>query len=41
LALCRLAAHETRSQPALMSTSVDIGNVTLTYRGVSGGVLAL
>ena len=24
-----------------MTTSVDIGNVTLTYRGVSGGVLAL
>jgi NitT/TauT family transport system ATP-binding protein len=24
-----------------MSTSVDIGNVTLTYRGASGGVLAL
>ena len=24
-----------------MTTSVDIGNVTLTYRGASGGVLAL
>ncbi len=24
-----------------MTASVDIGNVTLTYRGVSGGVLAL
>ena len=24
-----------------MSASVDIGDVTLTYRGVSGGVLAL
>src|SRR5215470_8284471 len=24
-----------------MTPSVDIGNVTLTYRGVSGGVLAL
>ena len=24
-----------------MTTSVDIGDVTLTYKGVSGGVLAL
>jgi NitT/TauT family transport system ATP-binding protein len=30
-----------RWQPTVMSTSVDIGNVTLTYRGASGGVLAL
>src|SRR5439155_1199262 len=37
----RLAEHGTHSQPALMSTSVDIGNVTLTYRSAGGGVLAL
>jgi NitT/TauT family transport system ATP-binding protein len=30
-----------RWQPTVMSISVDIGNVTLTYRGASGGVLAL
>jgi NitT/TauT family transport system ATP-binding protein len=30
-----------RWQPAVMTASVDIGNVTLTYRGASGGVLAL
>jgi NitT/TauT family transport system ATP-binding protein len=36
-----LAADRTLSQPAVMTTSVDIGNVTLTYRGASGGVLAL
>jgi NitT/TauT family transport system ATP-binding protein len=36
-----LAADWTRSRPAVMTNSVDIGNVTLTYRGASGGVLAL
>jgi NitT/TauT family transport system ATP-binding protein len=36
--VCLAAA---RWQPAVMSASVDIGNVTLTYRGASGGVLAL
>jgi NitT/TauT family transport system ATP-binding protein len=39
LVLRHLAAA--RWQPTVMTTSVDIGNVTLTYRGASGGVLAL